>query len=60
MFDFIFAFALSVAKVAEVAGFTGVHGLKLMFNIYNIIHFVDGKSSKICRVGKKPNFLSRT
>ena len=45
MFNFIFAFALSVAKVAEVAGFTGVHGLKLMFNIDNIIYFVGSKSS---------------
>ena len=32
------AFAISVAKVAIVAGFTGVHGLKVIFNIYTAVN----------------------
>ena len=43
MFKFMLAFALSVAKVAKVAGFTRVVGIKLMLNIYNIIYFDGSK-----------------
>ena len=42
MFKFMLAFALSVAKVAKVAGFTRVVGIKLMLNIY-IIYFDGSK-----------------